>query len=82
MGTRILLQAENVPVYLLSNMRIELTEIPLSGGSDFNAVGQVSVPQFPHEVTERNGPLLFRLFQGGPGVFDVDSFHFFLGQAL
>lgn len=73
MRTWILLQAENVPSHLLTDMRIEFAEVSLSGGSNFNAVGQVSVPQFTHEVTERNCPLLFRLFQGGAGIFDVSS---------
>ena len=73
MRTWILLQAENVPRHLLSDMRIEFAEVSLSGGSDFNAVGQVSVPQFTHEITEGNGPLLFRLFQGRAGIFDVGS---------
>jgi hypothetical protein len=82
MRTRILFQAEKVQAHVLADVRIKLAEISLSGGRDFNAVGQVSVPQFPHEIAERNGPLLFRLFQGGPGVFDVDSVYFFLGQAL
>ena len=27
-------------------------------------------------------PFSFRLFQGGAGVFEVDSVHFLLGQAL
>jgi len=47
-----------------------------------NAAGQESVSQFPHEVAKRNGPLLFRLFQGGAGVFEVDSVHFLTGRAL
>ncbi len=82
MGTWIHLQAENVPVHLLSDMRVEPAEFPLSGGSDFDAVGQVSVPQFSHEVPEGNGPLLFCLLQGGPSVFEVDAVHFLAGQAL
>jgi len=82
MGTRILFEAKNVPVHLPSDVRIELAEIPFGGGSDFNAVRQDSVSQFPHEVTQRDGPLLLGLFQGGAGVFEVDSVHFFLGQAL
>jgi len=82
MRTRILFEAENVPGHLLSNVRIELAEVPLSGGSDCNAVGQNSVSEFPHEVAKGNGPLLFRLFQGGTGVFDVDSVHFLPSQAL
>ena len=82
MGTGILLQAENVPVHLLTDMRIELAEVPLSGGSDFNAVGQLSVSQFPHKIAKRNGPLLFGLFQSGPGVFEVYAVYFFLGQAF
>jgi hypothetical protein len=82
MRTWIVLQAENVPGHLLSDMRIELAEVPLSGGSDFNAVGQVLVSKFPHQVPERNGPLLFGFLQGGPGVFDVYAVHFFPGQAL
>ena len=82
MRTRILFEAENAPGHLLSSVRIELAEVPLSGGSDCNAVGQNSVSEFPHEVAKGNGPLLFRLFQGGAGVFEIDSVHFFLGQAL
>jgi hypothetical protein len=82
MRTRILFEAENVPDDLLADVRIKLAEVPLGGGSDFNAVGQESVSEFPHEVAKRHGPLLFRLFQGGPGLFDVDSVHFLPGQAL
>ena len=67
---------------LLSDVRIELAEVPLSGGSDFNAVGPDSVSEFPHEVAKRNGPLLLGLFQSGAGVFEVDSVHFLPGQAL
>ena len=62
MRARIRFQAETVPVHLLSDVRIELAQLPLSGGSDFNAVGQDSVSQFPHEVPKRNRPLLFSLF--------------------
>ena len=82
MRTGILFQAENVPVHLLSDVRIEIAEVPLSGGSDFNAVGQNSIPQFPYEVPERNGTLLCRLFQSGAGVFEVQAVHLLLGQAL
>ena len=71
----ILFEAENVPVDLLSDVGIELAKVPLSGGSDFHAVGQESVSKFPHEVAKRNGSLLFRLFQGGAGVFEIDSVH-------
>jgi hypothetical protein len=78
----ILFQAENVAVHLFANVRIQLTDFPLSGGSDFNAIDQGSVPQFPHEVPEREGALFFRLFQSGPGVFQIDSVQFLLGQAL
>ena len=42
MRTRILFQAENVPVHLLSDVRIEFSEIPLSGGSDFDPVAVVT----------------------------------------
>ena len=82
MRTRTLFEAENVPVDLLSDVGIELAKVPFSGGSDFNAVGQESVSKFPHEVAKRNGSLLFRLFQGGAGVFEIDSVHFLPGQAL
>jgi hypothetical protein len=82
MRTGILFQAENVPVHLLSDVRIEIAEVPLSGGSDFNAVGQNSIPQFPYEVPERNGTLFCRLFQSGAGVFEVQAVHLLLGQAL
>ncbi len=50
MRTRILFQAENVPVHLLSDVRIEFSKVPLSGGSDLDPVGQDSISQFPHEV--------------------------------
>jgi hypothetical protein len=63
-------------------VRIKLAEVPLSGEVDFNAVGQDSVSEFLHQVAKRNGPLLFGLFQGGAGVFEVHSVHFFPGQAL
>jgi hypothetical protein len=82
MRTWILFQTKKVPVHLLADVRIELAEVPLSGGSDFDAVGQDSVSQFPHEVPEWNGPLLFRLLQGGAGVFDVQAVHFLPGQAF
>ena len=52
MRTWILFEAENVPVHLPADLRIELAEVPFGGGSDFHAVGQDSVPQFPHKVTE------------------------------
>ena len=52
MRTWILFEAENVPVHLPADLRIELAEVRFGGGSDFNAVGQDSVPKFPHKVTE------------------------------
>jgi hypothetical protein len=67
--TWILFQAEKVPIDVLSDMRIQVAKVPLGGRSDFNAVGQDSVSQFPHEVTERSGALLFRFLQGRAGVF-------------
>ena len=82
MRTWILFQTEKIPVHLLAEVRIELADVFLSGRSDFDAIGQDSVSQFPHQVPEWNRPLLFRLLQGGAGVFEVDSVHFFLGQAL
>jgi len=82
MRTRVLFQAENVPVHLLSDVGIELAEVPLGGGGDFNAVGQDSVSQFPYEVAEGNGPLFFRLFQSSAGVFEVQAVHFLTGQTL
>ena len=82
MRTRTLFQAEDVPVHLLSDVRIKPAKVPLSGGSDLSAVGQDSVSKFPHEVAKRSGPLLFRPFQGGTGVFEVDSVHLLPGQAL
>jgi len=82
MRARIFFQTENVPVHVLADVRIELAEVPLSGGSDFDAIRQDSVSQVPHEVSERNGPFLFRLFQGGACIFEVDSVHFLPGQAL
>ncbi len=82
MRTQILFEAENVLDDLLSDVRIKLAEVPLRGGSDLNAVGQDSVSEFPHEVAKRNGPLLMGLFQGGTGIFEVDSVHFLPGQAL
>jgi hypothetical protein len=82
MGTRIFFKAEKVPVHLLSDVGIELAEVSCGGASDFNAVCQDSVSEFSHEVTERNSPLDFRLFQGGSRIFEVDSVHFLLGQAL
>jgi hypothetical protein len=45
--TWILFQAENIPVHLLSDLRIELTEVPLSGGSDFYAIGPGLNPTVP-----------------------------------
>jgi hypothetical protein len=52
MRTWILFEAENVAVHLPADVRIELADVPFGGGSDFNAVGQDSVPKFPHKVTE------------------------------
>ena len=52
MRTWILFEAENIPVDLPPDVRIELADVPFGGGSDFNAVGQDSVPKFPHKVTE------------------------------
>ena len=80
--TRTLFKAENVPADLLSDLRVQLAEVPFSGGSDLNSVGQESVSEFPHEVAKWNGSLLFRLFQGSAGVFEVDSAHFLPGQAF
>jgi hypothetical protein len=71
MRAGIFFQAEDVPVHLLADVSIELADLPLSGGRDFNAVGQPLVSKLPHEVTERNGALLFGLFQGSAGVRDV-----------
>ncbi len=82
MRTWILFQAEQVPVDLLSDVRIQLAEIPLGSGSDLNTVGQNSVSEFPNEVTERNGPLLFRLFESGARVFEVQAVPFFACQTF
>ncbi len=82
MRTWILFQAEKVQVHLLADVSIELANVPLSGGRDFNAVGQALVPQYSHEFTERNGPLFFGFRQSGAGVFEVQAVHFLLGQAL
>jgi hypothetical protein len=79
MRSRILFEAENVPYDLLSDVRIKLAEVPLSGGSDFNVIGQESVSEFPHEAAKRHGPLLLGLFQGGAGVLEIDSVHFLPG---
>lgn len=75
-------QTEKVPGHLFSDMRIELADLSLSSGTDLNAVSQDSVSQFPHEFPERDGPFLFHLFQGGVGVFEVQTVHFLKGQAL
>ena len=82
MRARILFKEENVPVHLFADVRVQIANVPLRGGSDFNSVGQVSVPQFSHEVPERNGSLILRLYQSGPGVFDVNPVHFLLGKAI
>jgi hypothetical protein len=37
---RVLLQAENVAVHLLADVRVELADVPLGGGRDFNTIGQ------------------------------------------
>ena len=73
MRTWVLFQAEKVQVDLLADVSIELAKVPLSGGRDFNAVGQALVPQFSHEFTERNSPLFFRFRQSGAGVFEVQE---------
>ena len=54
MRTWVLFQAEKVQVDLLADVSIELAKVPLSGGRDFNAVGQALVPQFSHEFTEQS----------------------------
>ena len=82
MGARILFEAENVPVHLTPHVRIELADLPFGGRSNFNEVGQDSVPQYPHKVTERDGPLFFGFRQSCVSVFQVDSVHFLLGQTL
>src|ERR1039458_3625326 len=81
MRTWVLFQAEKVQVDLLADVSIELAKVPLSGGRDFNAVGQALVPQISHEVTERKRALV-RVRQSGAGVFEVQAVHFLLGQAL
>jgi len=63
-------------------LRIKLAKVPFSSGSDFHAVGQNLVSKFPHEVAQRNGPLLLGFFQGGAGIFEIHSVHFFPGQSL
>ena len=80
--TWILFEAENVPVHFPPHVRIELADLPFGGRSNLNAVGQDSVPQHPHKVTERGGPLFFGFRQSGVSVFQVDSVHFLLGQTL
>ncbi len=80
--TRILFQEEKVPDHFLSDVRIEPAEVPPGGGGNFNAVGQDSVSQFPHEVPERDCSLFFRLLQGSAGLFQIDSVPFLPGQAL
>ena len=82
MGARILFEAENVPVHLPPHVRIELADLPFGGRSNFNEVGQDSVPQYPHKVTERDGPLFFGFRQSCVSVFQVDSVHFLLDQTL
>jgi hypothetical protein len=43
----VLFQAENILVHLLADVRIELANFLLGGGSDLNAVGQL-VSQLPY----------------------------------
>jgi hypothetical protein len=43
-------------------------------------VSQFLVRQFPYEIPKRNGPVLFSFFEGGSGVSEVDTVHFFLGR--
>lgn len=82
MGTRISLQTEDIPIHLSSDVGIELTDVPFSGGRDLNAVGQYLVSEGAHEVAERDCPFFFGLFQGGAGVFEIHAVHFFAGEAL
>ena len=82
MRTWILFQAEKVQVHLLADVRIELADVPLSSGSDFNPVCQDSISQSSQDFTEWNGPFLLSLFQSGTGVCEVLTVHLLFGQAL
>jgi hypothetical protein len=82
MRARIFFEPEKVPAHMLSDVSIELAKVPLSGRTDFDAIGQDSVSEFSHEVTKRNTALLLRLFQGGASVFEIQAVHFFLREAL
>jgi hypothetical protein len=62
MRTQILFQPKDVQVHLLSDVRIEFSDLPFGRGSDLNAARQGLVPQLPHKVAERDSPLLFRFF--------------------
>ena len=58
---------------LFRSVRIELADLPFGGRSNFNEVGQDSVPQYPHKVTERDGPLFFGFRQSCVSVFQIDG---------
>jgi hypothetical protein len=77
-----LLQAQEVAVDLLSDVRIEPAKVSLRGGSGFNTVGRNSVPELAHEFTKGNRTLLLRLFQCCAGAFEVDSVHLLAGKAF
>ena len=63
MGPWVLFETQKIPVYLFSDVGIELAELSLRGGSELNPVRQRLVPQLPHQFAEGNRALLFRFLQ-------------------
>ena len=50
----VFLQAEEIPVDLLPDMRVEPAHVPLCRGIEIKTVSQESVSQFPNEVLDGN----------------------------
>lgn len=78
----ILLQPEEVRANNLTDMRVQLPNVPLGGWGQFDSTGQASVSQLANEVPEGGSPLLLRFLQSSPGVFEVLTVHLRLRQAL
>ena len=67
---------------MLSNVGIEPAQVRLRRRSKLNAERQDSISKFAHQLTQRDRSLFLGLLPGGKGVFDVDSVHLRLREAL
>jgi len=70
-GTRVVFKSKDVSTYALSNVWVEFAKVPFGGRRQVNAIGQDSVSQFLHEITEGSRSFPFRLFERGSGVVDI-----------